>query len=374
MKKLTTIHDAQLNVPYDLYQVPAETFVRLMRKSYEHQGIDMLKAQEFNTEPKIKEHGKTYVEALTRLKGIQSGLLPQYAHYNYEETMEQVSTFEAFFNQDTTITNRLDRVSHLGYELMPFAVSVSERNFTLDATKIELLDGFRRIFYTKELPKGDVLVKVYDQLDDKTWITSMLTFNSWKYADSGKSLRFLDRGLRLGLFYRYGLHFIDFPSYQMDSIEHTLNNYFGGAPYYTLYENDLFAEDIRMLQKIKLHRPIFEFEKKNKTERIDLHDTPYKYPAFLNLTHTLITQRLGLLRREETVRILNGESVQRKSLPFENYLAFIQDESLQELFIKLCNMQVTGHIENSIKKNLKDQIFMIVEKDRALQSTELKKT
>lgn len=374
MKKLTTIHDAQLNVPYDLYQVPAETFVQLMRKTYEQHGIDLLKAQEFNTTPKITEYGKSYVEALTTLKGIQLGILPQYKYSSYDGIMEEVSKFEAFFNQDTAITNRLDKISHLGYELMPFAVSVSGRKFTLDASEIELLDGFRRIFYTKEIPSGDVLVKVYDQLDDKKWMTSMLTFNSWKYADAGESLRFLDRGMRLGLYYRFGLHFIDFPTYEMDSIQRTLVNYFSGAPYYSLYENGLFAEDVRLLYKIKMHRPVFEFERKNKKDRIDLSEHPLKYPVFLKMTHDLIAQRLGLLRREETVRILNGDIVERKPLDFENYLAFIQDESLQEMFIKLFHMQVSGHIENSVKKNLKERILLIVEKDLAMSKKGLKKT
>ena len=362
MKKLAQMVDAKIQKTYDLYTVPAREFVAIVRGVYEKKDMDPWFVQRFNQDIKLDGWGKRLTESLTMVARINAGMQKNEPDgwrslETYEKNISEAKT--RFLNGELFVEN-VDTLGAMGYELMPFAISVPNRDLT-EIASLELLDGFRRIFYMNDIPEQDILVKVYDTLSDAEWISAMVVFNSWKFADEKNELAFLDRGLKLGLYKRYGIDYTGLLYYGNNDSSHSLRCYVAKKPYETLWQNDQFAADIRFVEKMKCHLPVFTVKKKTGEQVFDASEKIYQVPYFLEAMQENVCRQLGRLRRLETERLLGGEQMTRKDMRFEDYLAFLEAKDLQKHFIKLSEMSVSGFIDNYIQKHLLERIKEMVD-------------
>lgn len=181
--------DNLLNREYKLYQVNARDIYTRLNRDY---NIPKVRLQMFNSETglsrnigKIKEHKKDGYKYNTQDIDTVKSIIKKIQENEYIDPMSALG-------------------ARFGYELMPIAISV-DGDFENYETRIELIDGFRRMFCVKEVPNVDILVKVYGKLNDSEWINSMMIYNSWKFAKGEKANVFMDRGFELGIYHRFGL-------------------------------------------------------------------------------------------------------------------------------------------------------------------------
>lgn len=362
MKKVAELFDSKLGEHYDLYTMNAKSFVAIVQGVYEKQNMTPWFVQRFNPELQVGQMRHTYSDRITSILRMKEGL--EYSlrsdYHSLENYEKEVKEAEEKFYQGTLFTEEQDLVGSMGYELMPFAVSVKGKDLAGDTDSLELLDGFRRIFYMNNVPDQEVLVKVYERLDDAKWASSMIVFNSWKFAKESASLYFFDRGMKLGLYKRYGIDFPTLLYHGHHDYMKSLKKYVGVSPYETLWQNDQFASDIRFIEQVKTHQPIFRLQKKKGDVVFDMATKPYQLPYFLEAIHNLLCRELGAYRRLETKGILNGEGITRKAMVFDDYLEFLEEKDLQKHFIKLSEMSVNGFIDNYLAKHLLDRIRLIV--------------
>lgn len=357
MKYLCTLFDVLLKENYDLYEINARNLEARLIKTYK---MSKVRIQTFNNAIKLPT-------LISKLKAINEGYVcihrSGYKDELKEEIQEEVKKIKN--GQHSGLQN--DIYGNLGYELMPVSVSIFNRDIKNPDADVELLDGFRRMFFVSEVPDRSILVKVYDKLDDTDWINAMVIFNSWKFADSqmdgyvyrlstensnGKSQVILDRGMRLGLYYRYGIDFNSLISYSYKNIWKMLNLYFSDKPYNTLWNNNQFYKDIQTIYEITNFKPVFKYQKgkRGKLYIFDSNSKEYGQPYFLEMLFSHYIAFLGEIRRSEYQKETEGDDVKRKSFTIEAYKKFLSYEELQMHFIKLSHMSVPGHMENHIKR------------------------
>lgn len=363
MKKMAEMYDSKIGKFYDLYTMKAQEFVSLVQGVYENQGMTPFFVQRFNEELKAGDYNGKYSELLTSMLRMKEGFeyTDRSRWHNLDSYAQAVKETEERFSKGELFTAKQDRVAAMGYELMPFAISVNGRDMHHQAETLELLDGFRRIFYTHTVPDQEVLVKVYDALDDAEWVSAMIVFNSWKFADERNVLTFLDRGFKLGLYKRHGIDWTALLYYGQHTYQQSLLKYIAQQPFETLWRNSEFARDIRFIEQVKRHQPVFTLKKKKGEDQIfDASNDPYQLTYFLEVIHNVLCKELGRFRRMETEGLLAGEALERQTMQWADYLTFLQAKELQKHFIKLSEMSVRGFIENYISKHLIQSIQLII--------------
>lgn len=349
MNYLQTMHDHQLHMDYRLYMMNARELSERLFKGY---GLDKLTLQTFNSNAKL---GKALIEVEERkLRGYYRG--------EDDHIAKDVENAKKAIEENTHVAPMTKIGVSFGYELMPIAISC-EGDIENAETKLELLDGFNRMFCLDEVPNMDILVKVYPKLNDSQWINSMLVYNSWKFMSGGAG-RYMDRGFQLGLHYRYDIRFIDLVMADR-SIIGSINLYTVGndlsvysrdrtesaGTYATLWNNDCFADDIRAIYDILTAKPVFRLKKRGKPEEIyDMRER--KRNGYLERILEVFVSLLGEIRRVEF-----KNKVQNR-IPFDRNILheYLADESLQKHFVKVINMTVDGFVCNYIRDHMKEEI------------------
>ena len=337
MNYLATMRDHQLNTDYDLYQINARVLADKLQKSYH---LNPVRLQTFNEEFPLSEK-------VAELKGMLAGRINFFIRSDYNGLVaakQECRKLVAQIKSNDHVTASKDLQAQFGYELMPFCVSVKDRD--LNNEGIELVDGFRRIFFVKGVPDVDVLMKVYDTLGDTQFINSMVVFNSWKFKNSKSCHSYIDRGFRLGLYYRYRIHFINFCNYTHESIWDLIDIYTHRLPHASLWNNGQFHKDLVVINEIANYRPIFKSVKKNTVEVYDVSTKGVKNPHFLDKLIKEYIEFMGAIRR-------SGE---RKSLTLQRFVDYLAQECLQGHFIKMSKMSIPGFINNYFDSNLKDNM------------------
>lgn len=128
--------------------------------------------------------------------------------------------------------------------------------------------------------------------------------------------------------------------------------YFNYSSFETLFDNDQFLNDTRLL--LSLLKEHLRFH--NKTKKVDewIESAPKEYKRFAHsyeLIKLEIAIILGYIRRIEYRQ--GGE---RGKVTFEDVMQWLKQESLQKHFVKVTKMQVPGHTKNYIDKHLRDDL------------------
>jgi len=143
-----------------------------------------------------------------------------------------------------------DLYHQLGFELLPIAVSLPNRDFT-KIENIELLDGFKRLFCST-IPDRNIFVKVYDILQPEQWFNAMLLFNSSKLLCNTDL--FMDRGFRLGLWKHFDIDTTLYDTFDTFDPMYLIKCYLGFgysiAPYTTLKDNQYAHLDIKLAMEL----------------------------------------------------------------------------------------------------------------------------
>lgn len=349
MEYLKTIKDKFLHVDYDLYLINATDIIERIREHY-YLNIDKRNIQLFNADFKYFHYSR-------KLKAIENDMQKDYKG-SFESKEELINNINEFINKvdnNSFIEDDVQSSTNLGYETMPLVVSIVNKDIQNAQLPVELIDGFRRVFYTKNIPSQDILVKVYPQLSDTQWINSMILFNSWKFALHKKAEHYMDRGFRLGFFYRYQLNFVDLYHKNDSQLWKYIDVYTELSPYKTLYNNHLLHLDIEFIFELLNYRPIFEYKKtKNKTEYINtnIESSDYSLWALEKLNYIFI-RTLGEIRRHEYELEQEGVVIKRKPFDINMIINYYLQGDLQKHFIKVSKMQVPGFMDNYINSNLK---------------------
>lgn len=372
---LTTHFDAVLEQNYDLYLMkPKELKVRIM-ESYGKKISDIEKnIHLFNRDIELFEK-QLYLNQLNQdraenrayptgnkleivnIDGKQITLeMPSVAQDTFQITTEEMKDVTKKINEKDFINDEVNLAAKMGYELMPIAVSIKNKDMNIKEYDIELLDGFRRMFYTNELPENEVLVKVYDTLNDRDWINAMILYNSWKFAGNKTSNTYLDRGFRLGLFYRYGYDFTDLGLFEYDYPFSVIASYVNKKPYETFYNNEQTHNDLVLIMEIMNARPSFEKIKYKKIEEVRTVLKNHGRSYSLQIMHDVFVREIGNFRREEwQLEQIDGK-VKRKQFTNELIRSFYARNDLQKHFVKLLDMEIEGHIRNYIYRYLLDSL------------------
>jgi len=330
MKKLDTIFDTETGASYDLYRINAKVIKKALDKSY---NLTPLKFRMFNGEENllstiaynIKYHNLKFNWKKGKILNLKEFLKMQ-----KEEDIYQ-GKYGADLSDTSTIKNITNETySQMGFELMPIAISLQGKNIK-DISNIELLDGFKRMFCTIEIPDRDILVKVYDVLTTPQWINAMLMFNSWKLADksvlmnsSRKLQSFLDRGFKLGLWKHFNIDL----TIGNNNISELIAFYLNAGIFSILKNNNFIASDIEYIIKLDQH-----FSTEN--------EASFK---------EILMKVLGTIRG---VGYRNRDKNQAFNI--EDILALANKsgkQGLEKHFKKINSMTVTGFIENYINKNM----------------------
>lgn len=380
MKFLTTHHDYVLNQNYDLYLVNSRELHQRLVGTYSE------KIPEFKRNIHLFNADIKYFEQTMKLKQLKTGraenrVSPKSDDLDVEEINgklvvfsvphEKEDSFDRVNKEMDATTKTIDnnefgslqteKAAALGYELMPLAVSVKSKEILNKDEKIELLDGFKRMFFVKEIPDQEILVKVYPQLNDKEWINSMIMFNSWKFAGHSTSKVYMDRGFRLSLFYRYGIDFTEFSLVERQNPFAILDVFTDKNPHSTWFNNENAYKDLLFLMNIANYRPTFTYQTRSKTEEIRTGDISHECPYQLSFFQTLWYKELGKLRRLEWQQEEDKNEIVRKPFSFSMIEDFFADETLQKHFVKVMKMQVGGHIQNYLSKHILEPLNQYIE-------------
>lgn len=318
MLKLGTFKDEITAVEYDLYQMNAQTLREHLDKSYQ---LTDLKLQLFNFEARVissLESASRSHRGDTLAVDYKTGVL---VHESAEGTLEDTLRF-------STVDGETQALHSLGYELMPLAISLPNKDIAL-LDDVELLDGFRRMFYMKAIPDRDIFVRVYDTLNDAQWLRSMLMFNSWKIK--GRNL-IVDKGFLLGLYKHYG---IDITQYGDTVLHELLEYYFNKEHLLLMLNGSATISDINAVFDFALQHIIPPKAKGHKESFHEVHNLVTWFKHFLDMVKRL--------RRLEKHHGLTP-------------CTFAVDEITEMLkadkkkYAKVIAFQVTGHTENYVAK------------------------
>lgn len=348
MKYIIDMYDNQLKLNYKLYKVNAKELSERLFKQYK---LTKIKLELFNSDSNLARDILTYKSRIGKpyFKGIEE--------YSYNDIKKTISKLE----EGKRFSNPLG--ISMGYEIMPLAISV--RDYDIENGELELIDGFKRMFCIEEVPDIDILVKVYDELNDRDWINSMILYNSWKFVNKSKAEIYMDRGFQLGLYYRYRLMFVNMYTENRD-IQYYINIYTNGlgmkydifyyemnrdikrGVYTTLWNNSEFHNDIKILYKLTNMLPTFTIKKRNKP--IEYHKVEDRERRLLEIEEG-ITLVLGEIRRYEA-----RNKLERKKFDISIIDNFFKREDLQKHFVKVMNMTIPGFRENYVRNNLIEEI------------------
>lgn len=350
MKLIHTMYDNQLNIPYKLYQVSAKVVSERLHKDY---GLDKVAIQMFNSDSGI---GDSMIE-LARMR--KEGHYKSDDNYYTQKIKESIAKIEN--NEHVSEINQIG--ISFGYELMPIAVSV-RGDFEDEDTKLELIDGFKRMFCMNEVPDIPILVKVYGVMNDVQWINAMILYNSWKFVSGEGAGKYMDRGFQFGLSYRYDIRFVEMImewGNMNDAInlytsgrdlEHfTTDRYAKGGVYYTFWNNDCFAKDIVSLYDILNYKPVFTLRKKGKADEVIDTAEGFRGWGLKRVLEVFVTL-LGEVRRKEWEVGLT----ERKPFDMAILTNYLSDPEIEKQMVKLCKMTVDGHIINYIQANMREDI------------------
>lgn len=331
MKKIGTFYDNETRKEYDLYTMNALKLKDFVLKSY---GLSNLKLNMFNLETQLLSDLKSE-ERFNKLSvNFDSGEILDKETYidtiNQSKYGKSIRTDIIFDAEKGTSNFRNERneYHHLGYELLPLAISVKNRDMN-NLEKVELIDGFKRIFWTKDIPDRDVFVKVYDELTTKEWINAMLLYNSWKIPAGAKS--FIDRGFILGLYRHFnfditlvGTNYLRF-----------LLIYLSNNPYSVLHDNDLFIDDFVLLNDLRKEY---------------CEDSLYSDYSSNTMGHFLddFAETLRQLRRLEHKLDKRDGAIK---IDFEKVKEWMESKEMKKHSKKILSMNVPGFIENYVEKH-----------------------
>jgi len=304
MLKLGTFFDTETGVEYDLYSMNAQTLKHAVTASYQ---LSALKIQMFDDDT----HAIDDINREIR-----------YSNLVFDKNVGEIlnkdtySPKYALSNEPCHIHLKNTEYYRLGFELLPIAISLPNRDIT-KLQQLELLDGFKRMFCV-EVPDKDIFVKVYDHLPTNKWCNAMLLFNSWKLASHLRL--FFDRGFKLGLWRHFGID-VTLEQGLDNNIIELLCTFIGVEPYKVLKDNQHFESDVRLL--------------------LDLNETiKNKYVV------TRAAQVLGHVRRSEVQRDM------AKKLTATDMLKQLQSAAGKKHLTKINSMKVPGHIENYVEKHI----------------------
>lgn len=316
MKKLTQMTDNVSGVPYDVYHTTAsELKARLIQDSK----LSEDEILRFDSESLYKKTGFSVDHKKRRIEG--------------------------------------ERVLYatLGLESASFIISIDSKS-----GKWRLLDGYNRLFGTFESFEQEILVKAYVDISPRVWMNVMTYANAWKIIGASRSSFFMDRGFKWSLFEHFDIDLAISPT---DDFENQLNLKFmdayasGGYHYFysdtvidTLLNNAECIQDMAVMKEMVLSTLTFrEVKKKVSTEFVVVDYNHKRYGQSLGIIKEKIIVALGRVRRWE---IHNG--LPQKPLTYSVIQELLERDDLQKHFVKLANMQVYGHAENFIKKNLNE--------------------
>lgn len=235
------------------------------------------------------------------------------------------------YNNGDGYSEDKNEANHYAYEQFPMAISLKNKSFD-NIESIQLLDGFRRMFYVNEIPDIKVLVKVYDTLTDLEWSNSMLIFNSWKISQRHQYeyISFFDRGYKLSLYKRYG---INIPNYKDLYERDTILSYFRSRGiFHTHKNNPCVAKDL------KLSFDLNEYFNNRQGGRGEIY------------IWRLIIQHFIEILGETRYKTTNGgdEYIDVEGEDFHNIINIINPNVLN----KILGMSGNAHTDNRIKKDL----------------------
>lgn len=350
MKYLNTMFDNLLSKEYKLYEVNAKELSERIFKDY---GLSNVKLQMFNSETRLSE----YIDDIKQMKRSNRKIDKD------DFRVKQVKEIVGNIQNNTHILKTQNVGVHYGYELMPIAISVTGDIEDLN-TKIELIDGFKRMFCAEEVPSINILVKVYEKLDDREWTNAMIVYNSWKFAKDSDSQSYMDRGFQLGLYHRYGILFTDMslPTYGIFGL---INIYTRGNDLQryisdkremlttTLWNNELLHDDIVKLYDIFSYKTKFSLTKKNGSiEEFDMNkDENYRAYSMYRI-YEIFASLMGEMRRYESFHGI----VDRKPFDMNILTNYLSEDIMQKHLIKINNMQVDGFVLNYINAHMREDI------------------
>lgn len=365
MNKLGTFHDNVLDLPYDLYSINLGKFTKSIENNYNY---SLSEIHQLNEELKVVKgdkgyllhtsYGEMYREFEMKKLGIGH---PGRDVEVYKEVLS--NTFPAL--EEGSFSKAQNQIfGTFAYEMYPLSVSL--KSGTLENGELELIDGYRRIFFMNPKPDIDVFVKVYPELNDRQWVNAMVMFNSWKFANISKMSYFFDRGIKLGLYRRYNFHWNTIYHFKYTNIDKLMNIYTNHEPYTSLWDNDQLKDDLLLLKELLVYKPHFIDTSKRKVVEFNysiMSNEEYTkaYPFFMAEFIENVAARLGDFRRHELQKIKTGEITERKTITFTDIDIVLKKEELQSEFVRMCKMSVWGHIQNRfgefINPTLQEVIF-----------------
>lgn len=278
---------------------------------------------------------------------------------------EQILVFDSqnevhgtkFMKEHIIKRRKNERVTYatLGLESSPFIVSLDSKD-----GKMRLLDGYNRLFGTYESFTQDILLKVYHDITPMIWMNVMSYANAWKIRSAQRSANYMDRGFKWSLYEHFG---IDLAVKLTDDVENSLNLSFMDAytsgnthssrsdsVLATLLRNEQCIQDMSVMKQLVLTPIQFKQIKKNGVEWIQV-DADYfmRYSQSLDIVKEKIMDMLGRIRRYEV-------QSQTKQLPitYSTIQELLERDDLQKAYAKVSQMQVYGHAENFVKRELEE--------------------
>lgn len=336
MKKIYTLFDTEIKAEYDLYLINAVELKNYLLGSY---SLSENKYHLFNKATRLHEDLERHASNNNYNIDLKTGTIEK-NELESEMKSKRHSIdvgFENKVNKPVELSNNANDAHLMGYELMPLAISLKDRDMK-NIKSVELLDGFRRMFYVNDVPDRDVLVKVYDKLDSKQWANAMLLFNSWKVAVVSKVDDFVDRGFKLSLFKHFGL---DITNYSPDSLS-MLKHYFDGNFYARLKNNDIFIEDLKFILD-SYDKHISKFGERRSYEISPIFEEMYEL--------------IGVLRGLEFNFLDNVDGHTRKVITLEEFDKFLMSKLVEKHVGKIAKMSTPGHIRNYVEKNIRPYLF-----------------
>jgi hypothetical protein len=349
MQYIHTMFDNSLKREYKLYQVNAKELSERLKKDY---NLPPVMVQLFNSEAELGR----YIKDIKSLRGLGHDISSD------DFRVQQVRESVAKIKNNDHVKPMTRKGIEFGYELMPIAISVTG-DFENPETKLELVDGFKRMFVMDRVPDIEVLVKVYQGLDDREWINAMIVYNSWKFTDSEGAGKYMDRGFQLGLYHRYKILFVNMvlPSWDMFRLLNVyttgrdLESYWNGGgsasgTYRTFWDNNVFYDDIQAVYDILISQPVFEVKKKGTMETFDTKKS--RQNGGLNRILEVFVSLLGEVRRYE----LDNGIVERKPFDRKILTDYLADPAMQKQFVKVIGMSVDGFIINHIQAHMREDM------------------
>lgn len=343
MQKLGTFFDDETGAEYDLYTINALTIKKAIDKSY---NLTELKLRMFNGSEhvmdEIRHAADKYKLEFDWEKGKVINLKTFKANKKIYGKAKDIILNNANHKQDKAENPRYETqqcFQQLGFELLPIAISLKDRNVN-DMKKIELIDGFKRMFFT-EVPDKDIFVKVYDILDNVQWFNAMLLFNSWKLF--GSTELFIDRGFKLGLYKHFNLDLTlpHFYSYYINALKY-IYKYMEVDVYKVFHNNQYAIDDIKLI--------------------LD------GYEAFTGNQVAFLAELVRMLGSIRTMEYDNRQKA--KKFVISDFINFRNRKDMIKHFKKIDKMQVTGFIENHVRKYMAPLMINYVRSEYGLPEKE----